>query len=491
MSGHEVAVTLALVALLGLVFLKGFSEAIGLAVGLVATYIVLNVIVIANGLYQVAVHPTVIGDWSAHLSLEFGTPLAMIGAALLVFPRLALGLSGFETGVVVMPLVKGDAHDDPAHPVGRIRNARKLLTTAAVMMSVLLVASSIATTFLIPHAEFEKGGSANGRALAYLAHLYFGDAFGTVYDVSTILILWFAGASAMAGLLNIVPRYLPRYGMAPEWAGAARPLVLLFTLVSAIVTIVFDADVDAQAGAYATGVLALMTSATVAVTLSAYRARQRRSTVFFGLIALVFIYTTVTTIAERPEGLRIALIFIGIIITTSILSRLLRTTELRSGGVLLDAEARRFLEEAGGAPLRVIANNPERRDRTHFERKEREQRALNRFVPGEPIVFLEVTVRDPSEFAPVVTVSGEERYGHRVLRAEGASVPNTIAVVLLHLRDVTGAIPHAYFGWSEANPLAEIASFVFFGEGDIAPVTREILREAEPDPERRPIIHVA
>jgi hypothetical protein len=227
------------------------------------------------------------------------------------------------------------------------------------------------------------------------------------------------------------------------------------------------------------------------VTLSAYRARQRRSTVFFGLISLVFIYTTVTTIAERPEGLRIALIFIGIIITTSILSRLLRTTELRSGGVLLDAEARRFLEEAGGAPLRVIANNPERRDRTHFERKEREQRALNRFVPGEPIVFLEVTVRDPSEFAPVVTVSGEERYGHRVLRAEGASVPNTMAVVLLHLRDVTGAIPHAYFGWSEANPLAEIASFVFFGEGDIAPVTREILREAEPDPERRPIIHVA
>src|SRR6185369_9767085 len=107
---------------------------------------------------------------------------------------------------------------------GRIRNTRKLLRTAAVIMSVMLITSSIVTATLIPAAKFQEGGEANGRALAYLAHFYFGNIFGTVYDISTISILWFAGASAMAGLLTIVPRYLPKYGMAPQWAQATRPL---------------------------------------------------------------------------------------------------------------------------------------------------------------------------------------------------------------------------------------------------------------------------
>src|SRR3712207_3375255 len=166
----------------------------------------------------------------------------MVGAALFLFPKLALGLSGFETGVVVMPLVEGDPTDTPEHPEGRIRNTRTLLTTAAAIMSVLLLSSSVVTTLLIPHEEFEPEGEASGRALAFLAHHYLGDVAGTVYDVSTILILWFAGASAMAGLLNIVPRYLPRYGMAPDWARATRPLVLIFTAICFVVTIIFRSE---------------------------------------------------------------------------------------------------------------------------------------------------------------------------------------------------------------------------------------------------------
>jgi len=287
LRGHEVIVTLVLVGLLGAVFLKGFTEAIGLAVGLVAVYLGLNAVVVADGLWRVLTHPSAVGDWTTALTAQHGNPVLVVGLALLVFPKLALGLSGFETGVAVMPHVQGGPHDTEERPVGRIRGTRRLLTTAAVIMSVFLITSSVVTTVLIPAPAFEPGGPANGRALAYLAHENLGGMFGSVYDLSTIAILWFAGASAMAGLLNLVPRYLPRYGMAPSWARAVRPLVLVFTGVAFLITVVFHADVDAQGGAYATGVLVLITSAAVAVTLSAHRRRQRPLTVAFALITVV------------------------------------------------------------------------------------------------------------------------------------------------------------------------------------------------------------
>jgi hypothetical protein len=106
------------------------------------------------------------------------------------------------------------------------------------------------------------------------------------------------------------------------------------------------------------------------------------------------------------------------------------------------------------------------------------------------VLFLEVTVTDASEFAPTIQVRGQEIGGYRVLRAEGASVPNAIAAILLHLRDTTGRRPPIYFGWTEGNPLKYLARYILFGEGDIAPVTHEVLRQAEPDPARRPAIHV-
>jgi hypothetical protein len=274
--GAEVPITLFLVALLAAVFLRGFKEAIGIAVVLVGVFLVLNLVVIAVSIFHVAENTVVIGNWWQALTVQHGNPVVMVGIALIVFPKLALGLSGFETGVAVMPQITGDPDDTDERPTGRIRGARRLLTTAALIMSSFLILSSFVTTLLIPQEEFQSGGSANGRALAYLAHEYLGNGFGTLYDVSTICILWFAGASAMAGLLNLVPRYLPRYGMAPQWARAVRPLVLVFTVIAFVITIVFDADVDAQGGAYATGVLVLITSASVAVTLSARRAARPR-----------------------------------------------------------------------------------------------------------------------------------------------------------------------------------------------------------------------
>ncbi len=503
---HHIVVTLALIALLGAIFLKGFKEAIGVAVVLVGAYLLLNFVVVSYGLYELFVrHPDALPRWvhsmygAPHVN---GKTFMIVGIALLLFPKLALGLSGFETGVAVMPLISGSHDDKPEKPMGRIRGTRKLLLTAALIMSVFLITSSLVTTTLIPPEKFQipvgegtgvGNATANGRALAFLAYQFFGSGFGTIYDISTIAILWFAGASAMAGLLNIVPRYLPRYGMAPNWARATRPLVIVYMIVAFAVTLIFKADVEAQGGAYATGVLVLMSSAAVAVTLSTWRMGKKGTTVAFAIISLVFAYTTVVNVFERPEGIKIASFFIGAIILTSLLSRVWRTTELRVERVELDETAQRFIEEAsrhGKQEIRLVANRCDCGDVAEYEAKEREKREDNHIPTLAPVLFFEVKPKDASEFSGVLKVHGVDVGGYRVLRAESPAVPNAIAAFLLHLRDMTGKIPHAYFGWTEGNPLAYLFRYIAFGEGDTAPVTHEVLRQAEEDPDKRPVIHV-
>lgn len=508
LSHHTVALTLILIGVLAAVFLKGFKEAIGIAVVLVFTYLALNAVVVVVAFMHIFQNPSAVAGWSHRLVTApgvHGNPLLMVAFAVLLFPRLALGLSGFETGVAVMPLIKGDPDDTPLRPEGRIRNTRKLLVTAALIMSVFLIASSFATIVLTPPEEFLPGGKANGRALAYLAHALMGNAFGTVYDVSTIFILWFAGASAMAGLLNIVPRYLPRYGMAPEWTRAIRPLVMVFGVIAFAVTIIFRADVDAQGGAYATGVLVLMTSGAIAVALHVRRSRNRWLMTAFWTITAVFVYTTVVNVFERPEGVKIASFFIGAIIVTSLVSRIYRSTELRTERVEVDEVARKYIREAiEGGEIHIIANRRQKGDDLEYRYKEQEQREENNIPPEAPVLFLEVDIMDASEFADVVNVRGVEirdsgqrgripgREGrlYHILRAESSAVPNAIAAVLLYLRDSCHVMPSAYFAWSEGNPVKYLISYVLFGQGDTAPVTHEVLRRAEPDPAKRPEIHI-
>ncbi|WP_030414858.1 APC family permease [Streptomyces sp. NRRL S-1448] len=491
LHGEQVIITLILVALLGAVFLKGFLEAIGVAIVLVGIYLGLNAVVVVVGLWHVLSAPHVVTDWTQGLTTEHGNGLAMVGVALLVFPKLALGLSGFETGVAVMPHIEGDAGDTEERPTGRIRGAKKLLTTAAVIMSVFLIITSFVTTLLIPEQAFKPGGPANGRALAYLAHQYLGSAFGSVYDISTIAILWFAGASAMAGLLNLMPQYLPRYGMAPHWARAVRPMVLVFIAVAFLVTWIFDANVDAQGGAYATGVLVLISSAAIAVTIAARRSGQRGWTVGFAVIAAVFLYTTVANVIERPDGVKIGACFIAGIILLSLLSRLARAFELRVTSVVLDDMSERFIRDVAHREIRFIANEPDQRDVAEYRDKLQQIRTDNDLPADDDFIFVEVTVRDPSEFESELRVHGEVLHNrYRVLALESSTISNALAALLLHVRDETGKRPHIYFEWTEGNPFAQFLRFFLFGQGEVAPVTREVLREAEPDRSHRPRVHV-
>ncbi len=490
---HPVLVTFALLLLLGCVFLKGFKDAINIAVILVAMYLTLNAVVMVRSFMEIFSSPDALVNWKMALAEgpakgKFGL---IIGLSLLVFPKLAVGLSGFETGVTVMPLIRGGEKDNPELPLGRIKNARKLLATSALIMSVLLIGCSFSTTLLIPPAEFETGGKACGRAVAYLAHQFFGDKFGTLYDFSTAAILWYAGASAMAGMLSLIPRYLPRYGMAPEWARANRPLVVVISAICLFVTWLYKADVESQGGAYATGLLMLISSAAVAVAISAWRQGGIKRWGFL-LIAVVFIYTTGANVIERPEGIKICIFFIAGIVIVSLVSRAFRSTELRTTNVILDKNAKQFVKEAvHHNTLHIIANRFEDGSKEEYDRKKRELNKVHRLSEAEPFLVLEVQLKDASEFKDELEVSGVQVGSYRILRCQASSIPNAIAAFLLHVQSQTGADTHAYFSWTEGHPIGYAFKFLFLGQGDTAPITREILRRAKQNVKQRPHIHVA
>jgi hypothetical protein len=480
--------TSVLLLLLAGVFIMGFREAIGLSTVLVVSYIALNVVILTVCGKDLIAHPELLNNWHLQLNAQYLNPLAMIAAAALVFPKLALGLSGFETGVSVMPLVRGSASDDPEQPAQRIRNTRKLLVSAALIMSVLLMASSLITTVLIPATHFAPGGAAHGRAISYLSHLYLGHTFGSIYDIVTIAMLWFAGASALAGLLTLVPRYLPRYGMAPEWSAATRPLVIFFAAVTIAVTVIFKANVDAQAAAYATGVLVLMTSAAIAVTVTMWK-RSPVLRIGFSAVTAILLYTTVANMVERPDGLQIASFFILVILLISVCSRIARSLELRIKKVSLDQTATSFIKDSRSRTIRIIAHRPHGATYENKMKELKEKHSLD--MNSESVVFLEVTALDPSEFVDeVLDVVGVREGEYKVMRCQSPAVPNAIAAILLSIRNTTGFNPHVYFGWTEGSPAVYAFQYIFFGEGETAPLTREILRSVEKDVRKRPVVHV-
>ena len=549
-------VTAFLLVLLGAMFMKGFKEVIGLAVALVGIYLVLNVVVIGAGIARLSERPELTAHWWSRIEAndwmlskapfglggQGGGLLMLVGVVFLLFPSLALGLSGFETGVAVMPLVKGAVNDDPKNPLGRIRNTRKLLLLAAVIMSVGLLGSSMLVSTLIPPTDliyFDETGQpvksddwpkdkpkpdqklpAHERALAYLAHgenpklnaqaevvtdetglairdpllPFFGSVFGTIYDLSTVVILWFAGASAMAGLLNLVPKYLPRYGMAPEWAGAIRPLVILLTGINLLVTVIFKADVSAQGDAYATGVLVLMSSAAVATVIEKWRTKTgtfgRRLSIPYAFILVVFVYTTAAVIFEKPVGLMISCCFILAILVISLISRIRRAGELRFGGFrLLDGQSKLLWDAIRHLELTILV--PHRPGRRSLAEKEQAIRKEHRIPRDLMVVFVEVDLEDTSEFAPQPIIEVKEEQGRYVLKiSKAASISHTLAALALEMAKV-GRPPEIHFGWTEQSPMSGMFGFLLFGEGNVPWMVRELVRRAEPDPDRRPLILIA
>lgn len=510
---EQILLTMFLLIVLGAVFLRGFREVIGLAVVIVGLYLVLNFIVIGSGIWYLLEHPSLLQQWmqdiaSGNWHMEHGVPgitgtgfWTIIAICVIIFPKLALGLSGFETGVAVMPLIRGEIGDDPAKPQGRIRNTRKLLATAALIMAVLLLGSSLVTSTLIQPESLYRGGKADDRALAYLAHgdgpivvnRMFGDAFGTLYDFATVTILSFAGASAMAGLLNLVPQYLPRYGMAPEWARAVRPLAILFTAINLFVTWIFDADVQSQGGAYATGVLVLISSACTATLIDRYRTSQRSGLMRipwgYAVISAMFFYTTIANIIERPDGIKIASCFIIAIILSSLWSRSRRSTELRFGGFeFVNVESRFLWDSLKHLEFPVLV--PHRPGGRALEKKEQVIRQRHRIPPEVPVVFIEAEVGDPSEFEHMPLMEIRESEGRIVIGVKRCvSVAHVIATLALELSRV-GQPPEVHFGWSDENPTAASISFLLLGEGNVPWLVRELIRKAEPNPSKQPKIFI-
>src|SRR5215468_9094570 len=461
---HQILVTLVILTVLTAVFLKGFTEAIGLAAAAAVPYLLLSVVVLSRCTFEVLTHPTLLGDWRSALAAKGSYPM-LIAGAMLVCPRLALGLSGFETGVSVMPLIDGgradrDVSPRTSVPMGRVANTRKLLLTAAAIMSVMLILSSLATALLIAPADYAEGGKASGRAIAFIAHRYLGTAFGTIYDVSTILILGLAGASAMAGLLHLIPRYLPRFGMAPRWAALSRPLVLVLFAVDVLITLIFRADVEAQSGAYATGVLVLILSAAFAATLALWRERRRLLASYTGIVCLVFAYTLVDNCVERPDGLIIGTIFTVLLMTACAISRSIRSVEFRiPHGNFADVESWRLGPEVRGKKVHLIpidSSSPEAR------RKKKAEITRHYNVRG-PFLFLHVNLLDNrSEFSAPLEVSLQNEGNDYVAEVFGAvALANTIAFVSEAIDPIS-----IFISLTRRDLMAQAARYLLFGEGE-------------------------
>lgn len=531
-------------------FTRGFLYA---AAAIVALFLLVNGVVIASCIVYLVRHPAYLENWATIIGFASrnSSPLELtfdlVWLAIKSLPALVLGLSGFELSMTVAPLVRGRPDDTPEQPRGRIRNMRKLLVVTAVLMSIFVPTSVASVSFLVPPGKMAKGkparDSARDRALAYLAHggrlqppgrraatdrphekhleedaededivlpsgdaselttkeptrtgadlnPLFGPAFGTLYDVSAVLILFLAGASVTIGLRDLLPHYLTRYGMEMEWANRTGVLLHLFNLIILIVVLVFDASVSHQQGAYATSVLVLLAAAALAAILDLGR-RWRRSlkrdfvTMPFLFIGLIFLALACRVCYEQPAGLAIALLFVIVLLGLAAFSRWRRSTELRyEGFAFADEESGIRWEQIRRLEFQVLV--PHSPDHLSLAEKEAEIRARHRLAADVPIIFIEAELGDPSDFHQHPLMRIVRKDGKEVIRvSDCASIAHVLAAIALEFREV-GRPPEIHFAWSNESPLTSNLNFLLWGQGNIPWLVHSLIRKVEPHPERQP-----
>ncbi|MFO0843054.1 MAG: hypothetical protein U0797_11775 [Gemmataceae bacterium] len=495
---------------------RGF---VSLAVGVVLFYLLVNGIVIGSGLAYLNEHPTLMADWKARLLSHVGEERVELGAVgmlllfgLKLFPPMAIGLSGFELTMASAPSVAGGESDTEERPTGRIWRTRLVMVVAVFLMAALVLGSTTVAPLLIDPEQLRNPatGAYEHRALSYLAHGglmvdnsratnlsgMFGQTFGTLYDLSTILILCLAGAGATIGMREIVPAFLSRFGMELSWAHRLGVITHLFNAVILLVTIAFRASVSAQLWAYATAVIALLFGASLAAWVdSAVRWRGYAlgvvarlpwivTTLLFAAMGLLIVY-------QQPAGVAIALLFVLVVLVTAITSRWLRSTEARFEGFeFIDDHTRQRWEEVRTLEKQVLVPH----DPTHatIEAKEHEIRDRHRIGPDVPIIFIEVQVGDPSDFfqRPLMKI-GPDDEGREIIRVwRATSVAHVLAAIGLAFREV-GHPPELFFKWSTQSPMEATLNFLLLGQGNVPMLVRTLVHNAEPDPLRRPRVIVA
>ncbi|HEX7377871.1 MAG TPA: hypothetical protein VF278_12195 [Pirellulales bacterium] len=516
---RQLGLTLVLSVLaFGLLWLlhDGFTRKIlWLALAVTVAYLILSGIVIGSGLVYLAGHRELIEQWWRQALMHGGVlrktegvhslVWRLLAAVVPTFPQMALAISGFELSMTVAPLVQGKA-DDAGDISGRVRNTRKLMAAAALLMAVYVTAAVFVTTILVPQRGEGFIQSAEHRTLAYLAHggatadgtdfthinRLAGRRLGSAYDGCAVLVLCLAGASSVIALRDLVPASLHRAGMELDWAHRHGVMMHLFNGIIVVITLLFQASVSAQQSAYATSVLALLAGAALAGLADLSRRWERSRwrpfvTAPFVFCCALFSAMLLLAVYQNGSGAVIAMSFVVAILTTSGFSRWMRSTEMRFRGFAFTDEAtRRRWNEMRELDFQVLA--PHRPGLVSLAEKDAEVRRKHRLPADAYLVFIQVFLGDPSEFHRQPLMHIEHEDGLEVIRIRHAvSVAHVIAAIGLEFCRV-GTPPEIIFGWSHETPLAANLNFLLWGEGNVPWMVQEMVRRAQPDEKRRPRI---